>query len=386
MKILVFTYEYPPVGGGGGRVAQDICWGLVKHGHDVRVLTTHWGELPSTEVQNGVHIQRVSTGRKLSYRAGFMDMGRYIPASVLAARRTIRDWRPDILHVHFAVPSGPAAWVISKMSGIPYVLTAHLGDVPGGVPQKTKHWFRLVLPFTPPIWQDAARVAAVSEFTRILAIKHYAVPIEVVPNGVNLDLLDPGEIRANAVPRIVFAGRFMTQKNPIQIVRTLANLRDLPWECVMLGDGPLKADVEEEISRLKLTDRFFLSGWVTPDQVIDWYRKSDILFMPSRSEGLPVAGVQALSMGLALVLSRVGGCGDLIEQGKNGFLLDRDDLVGFEESMKIILSDPEKLQACRVASRQLAAKFDTEIVVESYVKIFTEVVQGNNALRPEENM
>jgi len=61
------------------------------------------------------------------------------------------------------------------------VLTVHLGDVPKGVPDKTDRWFRWVYPFTPPIWQGAARVTAVSEYTRRLALTYYPVSPQVIP-------------------------------------------------------------------------------------------------------------------------------------------------------------------------------------------------------------
>jgi glycosyltransferase involved in cell wall biosynthesis len=213
-------------------------------------------------------------------------------------------------------------------------------------------------------------VTAVSAFTRQLAIKYYPVAVQVIPNGVNLTELDPGNIRVQTPPKIIFAGRFVPQKNPLRVVRTLALLKDLPWECAMLGDGALHPEVVQEIDLLGLNDRFNLPGWVKPEEVLENFRQGDILFLPSLSEGLPVVGVQALAMGLALVLSRVGGCGDLVEQGKNGFLIEPDDIGGFEKALRILLEDRARLGAFRLASRQMANRFDINRVVESYNQIF----------------
>ena len=84
-------------------------------------------------------------------------------------------------------------------------------------------------------------MVAVSEFTRQLALEHYKREIEVIPNGVDLDRLRPAGIRVNDPPRIVFAGRFMAQKNPLQIVHALAELEDLPWELRDARRRPLDA-------------------------------------------------------------------------------------------------------------------------------------------------
>lgn len=369
-RVLVLIHEYPPVGGGGGRVAQDLCEGLARRGYELQVVTARCGDLPAEEVINGIPVHRLRSLRRWPYKADLRAMLGFILASVPASLRLIRRWRPDVIHVHFAVPAGAAAWLISKLSGVPYVLTAHLGDVPGGVPEKTGKWFKFIFPFTPPIWRGAAQIAAVSEFTRQLAHRSYAVDPAVILNGVDLSALDPGEIALNRPPHIVFAGRFMAQKNPILLVRTLARLRDLPWRCTMLGDGPLRPQVEAEIAAAGLRERFTLPGWVKPEEVIATYRRADLMFMPSLSEGLPVVGVQALAMGLALVFSRVGGCIDLVDDGLNGFLLEPSDADGFERALRSLLGDPQRLLAARRASREKAAAFDLNGVVESYDQLF----------------
>ena len=306
MKILVLTHEYPPIGGGGGRVAQDLCQGLAARGHEFVILSARHGDLPRQENLPNITLCRLRSGRREAFRADLRAMLGFTWASFWGGLGIVKRWQPDVIHAHFAVPGGVPAWLLWKLTGVPYVLTAHLGDVPGGVPEKTGRWFRWIFPFTPPIWKGAAGIAAVSEFTRDLAKKSYPVPVQVIPNGVDLNLLDPGEIQVNTPPRLVFAGRFMPQKNPLALVSILGKLKDLPWTCAMVGDGPLKPEVEQEIARLGLQERFTLPGWCKPEEVIDWFRQSDLLFMPSLSEGLPVVGVQAMAMGLALVLSRGG--------------------------------------------------------------------------------
>jgi len=381
MRILVLSHEYPPIGGGGSRVVQDLSRGLVRLGHEVQIITAHWKDLPREEIQDGVVIHRLSSGRTQPFRAGLTAMACFVLAGGWAALRLVRAWKPDVIHVHFAVPNGAAALVVSRLTGVPYVLTAHLGDVPGGSPEKTGRWFRWIAPFTSPIWKGAAQVVAVSQFTRSLALQRYPVDIQVVLNGVDLNELDPGEIHLNSPARVIFAGRFVPQKDPVQLVRSLAAVKDLPWMCSMLGDGALRAEVEQEITRQGLQERFSLPGWVTPQEVIQAFRSSDILFMPSRVEGLPVVGVQATAMGLALVLSRAGGNVDLVDkvegaEGRNnGFLVDLAHPQGFEEALRALLSSPEKLLAYRQASRKVAEKFDLRGVVESYDHIFTRVVQ-----------
>jgi len=374
MRILVLNHEFPPIGGGGGRAAEDICRGLTEWGHEIKVLTAHIRGLPREEERDGYTIVRLSSLRTQPYKASFLSMAAYVLAGLLTGRRLIRSFKPDVIHAHFAVPAGALAWALSRITGIPYVLTVHLGDVPGGVPEKTGGWFRWVYPFTGVIWRDANRIVAVSEFTRQLALKKYTAEIRVIPNGVDLGALKPDRIHLNEPPQIVFAGRFMAQKNPLQVVQTLNQLKKIQWQCVMIGDGPLMQDVRRAVAESDLESRFQFTGWIEPQEVLNWFDSSDILFMPSRSEGLPVVGVQALAKGLAIVASHVGGFVDLVDNNRNGYLIRQEDAGEFRTSLLGLLSDSDRLLSFRNASLEKAKSFEINQVVKEYEILFQSVL------------
>ncbi len=345
---------------------QDLCRGLGRRGHEIRVLTTHFKGLPEEEEIDGVQVYRLDCGRQVPYRARFSEMARFVTGGLWKGFGLMRGWRPDIIHVHFAVPAGALGWALSSFTRLRYILTVHGGDVPGGAPEKTANWFRWVYPFTHLIWRRANQVVAVSEHTRQLALRHYPVQIRVIRNGFNFGDLCPEEIQVGVPPRVIWAGRFMPEKNPIQVVRTLYELEDLNWSCVMIGDGPEKPRVEQEIARYGLGDRFTIPGWVHQDEVMDWFSKSDVLFMPSLSEGLPIVGLQGLAVGLAIVATRVGGFIDLVEHSKNGFLVDNPDGTGFSEPLRRLLSNAHMLKSFRQASFSVAKRFDISHMVEAY--------------------
>ncbi len=373
MKILVLTHEFPPVGGGGGRVALDLAAGLARRGHDIRVLTAHLEGLSPVETVEGVQVERIGTSRRAAFRAGFAEMADYDRAAVSSGRKIIREWQPDLLHAHFAVPAGAAAYLLHQLTGIPYVLTIHLGDVPGAVPEKTDHWFRLVYPFTPPIWQNAARAVAVSQFTRELARRYYQTPVEVIHNGVDLAALPPHRPAKNGIPRIVFAGRFVETKNPLHMVEALIRIKNLPWRCAMLGDGPQLEAVRKTVTGAGLEDRVELPGWVTPEQVLDRFAASDILCLPSRAEGLSVVGIQALAMGLAMAVSNAGGNRELVEEGQNGFSVPVGDVDALTGALRRLVEDPALRLACRQKSLLLAEKFSLACAIERYEVLFQSI-------------
>jgi glycosyltransferase involved in cell wall biosynthesis len=373
MKILVLTHEFPPVGGGGGRVALDLAAGLARRGHEIRVLTAHLDGLPAVEMMENVRVERIGASRAAAFRAGFAEMAEYDRRAVTIGRKIIRQWKPDLIHVHFAVPAGAAAYALHRLSGIPYVLTVHLGDVPGAVPEKTEQWFKLVYPFTHPIWQNAARVVAVSEFTRELARPHYHVPVEVIHNGVDLASLPAHRPSEDGIPRIVFAGRFVETKNPLHLAEALVRLKDLPWKCAMLGDGPQLENVRQTVASAGLEDRVELPGWVTPEQVLERFAASDILCLPSRAEGLSVVGVQGLAMGLAMVLSDAGGNRELVEDGQNGFSVPVGDVDALTGALRRLVEDPALRQAFRQKSLLLAEKFSLDRIVTQYEALLSDI-------------
>jgi glycosyltransferase involved in cell wall biosynthesis len=374
VKIFVLNYEYPPVGGGGGRACADLCRALVLRGHEIRVLTSHASGLPLREDIDGYTINRTPTGRVDYSIATFSSMARYIFSGLFAGLSIIREWKPDILHVHFAVPTGVLGRILSMLTGVPYILTAHLGDVPGGVPDKTDRWFRFVYPFTPSIWKRAAKVVAVSTHTKQLAQEYYDVPIEVIPNGVRLasDRKGKSEDDVQRPPLIVFAGRFQPQKNLLFLVEILAGLKDLEWSCKLIGDGPQRALLDEMIMSKGLGNRIQITGWVSSDEVWELLGSSDILAMPSLSEGLPVVGVHALAQGVAIIANKAGGLVDLVDEGVNGRLCSIGDEQCFEDALRWCLEDRELLHQLKEASWRIAERFDIEHIADNYERVMAE--------------
>ncbi len=373
MKILVLNYEHPPIGGGGGRLAAKVGAGLVARGHQVRVITAGMAHLPVESVEEGMQVRRLRAFRRREDTCSVPEMAAWVAAAIPAAISEIRRWRPDVLHAHFAVPTGAVAWAASKVTGIPYVLTAHLGDVPGGVPEQTGDLFRWVQPFTVPIWKGAAATTAVSSFVGGLARKAYGLTPEVILNGMPLP--PPPALIAQHPPRLLFVGRMSVQKNPLLAVHALGLLKELPWHCTLLGDGPLLTEARSESERLGLAGRMDFRGWASSADVSEAMNRSEILLMPSLSEGLPMVAIEALASGLAIAGSRIGGLADVAwEQGlnANAHLFElRDGAAGMAAALAAYLKDPAALLAARRSSLVLASRFDLADSLDAYERVLT---------------
>ena len=363
MRILLLCYEYPPVGGGGGRVAAQVAARLARRGHSVRALTAGMRHLPGRETRDEVEIVRAKSFRRREDTCTVPEMALYAVTSLWPVLQEARSWRPDVIHAHFAIPTGPLALAANLLTGIPYVLTAHLGDVPGGVPEQTSHWFRLLGPLPSLVWRRASRVTTVSHFVAELARRAYGIEPVVIPNGVNP--IARREPAFHPAPRIIMAGRLSVQKNPLLAIAALALLKDLGWSLDVIGDGPLAPEMRALARREGIDDRVVAHGWISGEQVARAMAEADILLMPSLHEGLPMAAVEALQHGLAIVGGRIGGMRDVVEEGRNGFLCDFSP-EAFAQKLRLLLADEAFLGKTRRASFEKARDFDLEKSVDAY--------------------
>jgi len=369
MKILTVCYEYPPVGGGGGRVAAQISRALAARGHEVRVQTSRTGSLPARETDSrGVDIRRAFSLRRSPDTCSVPEMAAYVALNAIPVTATARSWRPDVMHVHFAVPTGPAAWLAHQATGIPYVLTAHLGDVPGGAPEQTDHLFRIVRPFTVPIWRDAAAITAVSSHVAELAQKAYSISPEIIFNGTESRAATPTPPDPGGLLRLLFVGRMSIQKNPVFLSEVFARMRAGNWRATFIGDGPLRTELETALRKAGVADRCNFTGWVDSNAVQKHLGDSDILLLPSLSEGLPVAAIEAVSHGVAVAGSNIPGLRDVVIDGQNGWLLP-SDAAAWASVLDAAASNPGDLARRKAASLRVADRFDLAKITDQYERV-----------------
>lgn len=373
MKILTVCYEYPPVGGGGGRVAAQISRALAARGHEVRVQTSRTGSLPARETDSfGVDIRRVFSLRRSPDTCSVPEMAAYVALNAIPATAAARSWRPDVMHVHFAVPTGPVAWLAHQATGVPYVLTAHLGDVPGGAPEQTDHLFRIVRPFTVPIWRDAAAVTAVSSHVAQLARKSYSVLPEVIFNGTESRSAMTTPPDPSGVLRLLFVGRMSIQKNPVFLSEVFARMRVGNWRATFIGDGPLRGELEAALRKTGVADRCNFLGWTDGDTVQRHLGNSDVLLLPSLSEGLPVAAIEAVSRGVAIAGSDIPGLHDVVIDGGNGWLLP-SDAAAWASALDTAASNPGDLAQRKAESLRVAGRFDLAKITDQYERVLRRV-------------
>lgn len=381
LRVLVINYEFPPVGGGGGNVSASIARHLADLGVEVHILTAHYGTLPRREQKDGYHLYRSWSIRRHRHRCSLLEMHSFLLGAFLPSLHLVRRLRPQILHVHFAVPAGPLAYTIKELMGLPYVITLHGGDIPGWAPE-VNALHRVLAPITRRIWREAAAVVAVSQGLKELAQRQYpSVPIRVIPNGVDLYYYQPRgrDSRVEEGVRLLFTGRLVEQKGLEFLLESLAMVRkrsSTPFHLQVLGDGPLRERMQQRMESLELGGSVSFEGWVSQERVLQVLRGGDVFVLPSLTEGMPLGILQAMACGLPIVATQVPGSEELVRSGENGFLVPPGETEALADSLLFLMRDSSLREDMGRRSLMIAGEHDWASIARRYLELFEGIIEN----------
>jgi len=208
-----------------------------------------------------------------------------------------------------------------------------------------------------------------------LAERAYHRPVVRILNRIDLRDARPAPPEPHRHRHLVFIGRLNPQKNPTFLLDVLGGLMSLDWKLTLIGDGPLMDKVRERIVRYKLADRVTATGWLDAASVQRVLAAADILCLPSTSEGLPVAAIEALKHGLAIIASDIPGVRDVVADGVNGFLFPPGDFDAFAHKINWLLENNSTLQAMKHASWDKARLFDISAIADQYEEVLRAASQ-----------
>jgi glycosyltransferase involved in cell wall biosynthesis len=274
----------------------------------------------------------------------------------------------------FTLPCGPAAWHAWKKTGIPYVVSLRGGDVPGLV--ASIDWMHRVLaPLRRAILRNAVSIVANSEGLQQLARASDPFPVDFIPNGVDTEKFHPATAtNEDGVFRVLAVGRLQEQKNNAFAMRVLAGVRArIPQrlEYHIVGDGPLRSDLQKHAVNLGLAEQVFWHGWLPREQLPEQYRSCDCLLHPTLYEGMPNVVLEAMATGLPVIASDVSGNTQLVRDGRSGFLCALDDETAFANALVNLASNAQQRQHFGHAARRIAeTEYSWDTVASRYLDIF----------------
>lgn len=376
MRFLLINYEYPPIGAGAATATQAIARKLVQLGYEVTVLTAGYRGLPFTQMEGGVLVRRVKCCRRYADRCTLFEMGSFVLSALVSLAFIIGVDRPDAGIAFFSIPCGPIALAAKALFRLPYVISLRGGDVPGLTPE-VHRMHRFLRPIRRMVLRHATAIVANADGLRDLAEKNDPFQVAVIPNGVDTEFFSPipNNEGITARPfRIVFTGRFQAQKNVSLLLDQCAMLRDLsdkPFELHLVGDGPLRTQLEAQVSRLGLSDRVVWYGWTPREQLREIYRESDCLVNPSFYEGMPNAILEAMACGKPIIASCVGGNDAVVEHGCTGLLFPLDKPTALLQSIRTLMEDRSRAEEMGQKGREWVKRaFSWDTVAAAYAGFF----------------
>lgn len=362
MKILMLSYEYPPLGGGGSPVCQELSEFYVRRGHDVEVVTMGFRGLPAFEERNGVKITRVPSWRKRPETCETLEMLSYVVTALPEVIRRLQRQRFDVIHCHFIVPTGLLAYAVTRRYRIPYLLTIHGSDIPGFNTER----FIIAHKFTPPILRlilrNAAQIIVPSRYLDGLAQKALG-PLDVtyVPNGIRMSKLAVCPKKR----RILMTGRLLPRKGFQYVLQALQNI-DTDFEVHLAGDGPMRCELEAMAAKLKT--KVVFHGWLDHNspRLKELYETSSIFCLPSERENASLSLLEAMLAGMAVITSNVSGCPETVSDA--GFLIPPRDPDALSKVLRQLLDSEEMCRAYGLRARQRAERlFDWEKIGTAYL-------------------
>lgn len=316
-------------------------------------------------LDDGGPVSRACRGADLPFRR--LPGGAAVPAAAIALRRQLRAERVDVLHAHLPLP-GALARLAARGLPTRVVYTEHTTQ---DVYRPASRWLNAVSYG----WQDA--VVAVSGPVRASAVRAIGPAaqrrIAVVPNGVDLRELDRAAALApDPVPpcrrgalRVLVPASLTAVKGHDVLVAALARLRDgRPLDVWLAGEGPRRAAITRDAARRGLGGavRVHLLGH-RPD-VFALMRAADLVVLPSRSEGLPLALLEARALGRPVIASAVGGIPEAVRPEEDGVLVPAGDPIALARALARLAAGPglrERLGAA--AARGARARHDVRDTV-----------------------
>ncbi len=294
-----------------------------------------------------VHRKFIKNKRKLYFKqlatsalSGHPNfMWRYIQ-SVCVAREAKRLGITHF-HAHFADNSTTVASYASNLTGIPFSFSAHAVDIFKKV--KPKELTRKV--------NDANFVVAISEFNKQFlqeVTKQKQDKIVRVYNGINLNRYKPPEVQnVKDTFTILTVARLVEKKGLDVLIKACHRLKEqgMPFQCLIVGKGAMKAKLLDLINDLKLENHVYLLGAKTQLEVLDLYHQVHLFVLPSiiaadgNREGLPVSITEALACGLPVVTTPCTGITEAVQDKHNGLIVPCNDDLALSEAIKAMCED-----------------------------------------------
>jgi N-acetyl-alpha-D-glucosaminyl L-malate synthase BshA len=374
LKIGIVCY---PSLGGSGVVATELGKSLALNGCEIHFITTSH-PLRLSGYDEHVYFHKVVSEEYPLFQ-------QYTPYALsLAAkiREVAEQYSLDLVHVHYAIPHATSAFLAKEMlkpRRLPTMTTLHGTDITlvGMMPS-----YYEITRFS---IEKSDAVTAVSEFLRRETIREFHVdhPIEVIHNFVDTKLFHPlanPPSRRRLAPHgekvLMHVSNFRKVKNLPVLIQVFNEVqKHVPARLVLVGDGPERESTERQAEALGIEDRVEFLG--DQEYIADLLPAADVFLLPSQHESFGLAALEAMSCGVPVVGSRIGGLPEVIVHEETGFLCDPNDVDCMKAIVLGLLKDEGTRRKIGEAARDRAVRlFNRDLVVDQYVAGYRRLLEA----------
>ncbi len=311
------------------------------------------------------------------------DISNVMKSFLSSTIKAVEDFRPDIIHVHHLSLLAWVAYNIKGLYGIDFIATAH------GTGILAAEEKRMYIPIIKDALAGAKKLVAVSNHTKKRMIDLFGEDLlrksRIIPGGISLGKL-PLKKKIKTINKkyklkdkkvILFTGKLNEIKGVQYLVRAAP---DIKGDVYIIGDGPLKKDLEEIIYKNKISNVHLL-GYMGPeskDDLEEFYKRADIFIAPSIvDEALGFTILEAMAFKTPVVATRKGGIPLIVKNGKNGILIRSKSSKKIAEACNKLLENEEmRKRMGKEAYEIIKKKFTWEKIAKKYMKIYKEIYEN----------
>ena len=274
--------------------------------------------------------------------------------------KELSSFHPTIIHTHLSASVYCAPWVLTHR--VRMLHTVH--NTPEYELIRPK---RIIMRFMYKL--KKAIPVAISREIQSMLVSYYKLRTkpELIYNPVNVSRFSIVKSPHDGIV-IVSAGRLCPQKNQKLLIDAFKEVVEIydNVSLILLGDGPMRKEIEEYIATSGLSKRVTLTGNV--DNVEEYFSKADIFALSSLYEGLPLVILEAMAAGLPIVSTNVGGIRDIVSD--NGILVESQSLSGLKAALLDLIEDERKRKIMGEKSYKSVLNYDSSIISQQYVKLY----------------
>ena len=378
MRIGITCY---PTYGGSGVVATELGMELAARGHQIHFISYAPPIRMNLDDPN-IYFHEVEVA---SYP--LFDHPPYTLALATKMLEVFESESLDLLHVHYAIPHSVSAMLARSMAAprrLPFITTLHGTDI------TLVGSNRSYLPITRFSIEQSDGVTSISEYLRKQTVTDFEIkrPIEVIPNFVNCDLYTrtpdadfTAEIAPDGEPILMHLSNFRPVKRLADTIEIFKLVRDkMPAKLVLIGDGPDRGSAEYLTRKYKLSKDVRFLG--KQDQVYEKLSSADIFLLPSQSESFGLAALEAMACEVPVIATNVAGIPEVVEHGKDGYLVEPGDVAAAAKYAVEILSRSDRGREMGHQARLDAKrKFCANDVIPRYEAYYQSVLEQTAAAR-----